>query len=433
MTTLSETAVSVPRALIDVLRADGPVILCGHARPDGDSIGSVMAMAAALRLRGRQVRTLCSDPAPSAFLAFPRMDTLEIVHEVDASGATVIVMESGALTRTGIAGLERAATIVNIDHHLGNTGYGTVNWFDEGAAACVELVADAIDAIDVAWTSEIATYLYLGLNTDTGSFRHSHITARSFELARRCVLAGADPVRIGQVAYDSFSLGRVRLIGELLHGMQLEAGGRLAVLTLTPDVHARAGSSPDETEGLINLPVHGAGHPRRVPAAQRRSGRDPRQPALEGRRRRSRGGAALWRRRAHECQRLHVDRPDRDGARHAAAAAARRPQVIPALDGVLIVDKPEGMTSHDVVATVRRRLPRKTRVGHTGTLDPFATGVLPVVIGKATRLSQFLTAGRKRYRATVAFGTATDTGDRMGVVIDTASPDVLRDTGRDRR
>jgi len=99
--------------------------------------------------------------------------------------------------------------------------------------------------------------------------------------------------------------------------------------------------------------------------------------------------------------------------------------VIPALDGILVVDKPEGMTSHDVVATVRRRLPRKTRVGHTGTLDPFATGVLPVVIGKATRLSQFLTAGRKRYRATVAFGTATDSGDCMGSVVDTATTEAL--------
>jgi phosphoesterase RecJ-like protein len=163
-------------------------------------------------------------------------------------------MESGALSRTGVTGLDGAASIVNIDHHLGNTAYGTIDWVDEGAAACVELVADALDAIGVVWTSEIATYLYLGLSTDTGSFRHSHITARSFELARRCVLAGADPVAIGQAAYDSFSLGRVRLIGELLHGMELEADGRLAVLTLTPDVHVRAGSSPDETEGLINLP-----------------------------------------------------------------------------------------------------------------------------------------------------------------------------------
>ncbi len=95
------------------------------------------------------------------------------------------------------------------------------------------------------------------------------------------------------------------------------------------------------------------------------------------------------------------------------------------LNGVLSVDKPEGMTSHDVVAAVRRRLPRGTRVGHTGTLDPFATGVLPVVIGKATRLSQFLTSTRKAYRATVAFGSSTDSGDRTGVVVETARPDAL--------
>lgn len=88
-----------------------------------------------------------------------------------------------------------------------------------------------------------------------------------------------------------------------------------------------------------------------------------------------------------------------------------------ALDGVLVVDKPAGVTSHDVVAVVRRRLPRGTKVGHTGTLDPFATGVLPVVVGRATRLSQFLTASRKRYRADVAFGVATDSGDCTGVPV----------------
>jgi tRNA pseudouridine55 synthase len=87
-------------------------------------------------------------------------------------------------------------------------------------------------------------------------------------------------------------------------------------------------------------------------------------------------------------------------------------------DGVLVVDKPAGLTSHDVVAAVRRRLPRGTRVGHTGTLDPFATGVLPVVIGRATRLSQFLMASRKRYRADVAFGVETDSGDCTGTPVE---------------
>lgn len=253
MTTVSDPARSVPADIVAALSGSDPVLICGHARPDGDSLGSVVAMALALASRGRSVRTLCSDPVPSAFLSLPGMADVEITRDVEARGRTVIVMESGALSRTGIAGLDAATSVVNIDHHLGNTGYGTVNWFDEGAAACVELVADAIDAIGVAWTPAIATALYLGILTDTGGFRHSHLTARSFELARRCVEAGADPVRIGQVAYDSFSLGRVRLMGELLHDMRLEPGG-LAVLTLTPEVHARAGSRPDETEGLINLP-----------------------------------------------------------------------------------------------------------------------------------------------------------------------------------
>jgi tRNA pseudouridine55 synthase len=83
------------------------------------------------------------------------------------------------------------------------------------------------------------------------------------------------------------------------------------------------------------------------------------------------------------------------------------------MDGVLIVDKPAGPTSHDVVARVRRIL-KERRVGHTGTLDPFATGVLVVLVGRATRLAQFLSGAVKEYEAVVRFGYATDTGDLTG-------------------
>jgi len=83
------------------------------------------------------------------------------------------------------------------------------------------------------------------------------------------------------------------------------------------------------------------------------------------------------------------------------------------MDGLLIVDKPEGLTSHDVVARVRRILKTK-RVGHTGTLDPFATGVLVLLIGKATRLAQFLDKDEKEYEAVIRFGYETDTGDKTG-------------------
>ena len=99
------------------------------------------------------------------------------------------------------------------------------------------------------------------------------------------------------------------------------------------------------------------------------------------------------------------------------------------MDGLLIVDKPAGPTSHDVVARVRRIL-RERRVGHTGTLDPIATGVLPLVVGRATRLARFLSARDKAYEAVVAFGYATDTGDAAGRPVSPPRHDALpsRDT-----
>ncbi len=86
------------------------------------------------------------------------------------------------------------------------------------------------------------------------------------------------------------------------------------------------------------------------------------------------------------------------------------------VDGVIIVDKPEGLTSHDVVNRMRR-LANTRKVGHLGTLDPMATGVLPLVLGRATRLAQFFSSAEKTYDAWVQFGWATDTYDREGARI----------------
>src|SRR5262245_48286022 len=97
------------------------------------------------------------------------------------------------------------------------------------------------------------------------------------------------------------------------------------------------------------------------------------------------------------------------------------------MDGVLVIDKPAGMTSHDVVATTRRIL-HERRIGHTGTLDPFATGVLVVVLGKATRLSQFLSGIDKEYEAIIRLGYSTDTGDRTGNPIPGPKPDAINFT-----
>ncbi len=90
------------------------------------------------------------------------------------------------------------------------------------------------------------------------------------------------------------------------------------------------------------------------------------------------------------------------------------------MDGILNINKPEGMTSHDVVAIIRKLL-RQRRVGHAGTLDPAASGVLPICIGQGTRVAEYLSESGKAYRATIIFGIATDTYDAEGAITSTTS------------
>jgi tRNA pseudouridine55 synthase len=110
--------------------------------------------------------------------------------------------------------------------------------------------------------------------------------------------------------------------------------------------------------------------------------------------------------------------------------AAYRTRKTP-LDGVLLIDKPEGLTSHDVVARVRRTLrPSVKKVGHAGTLDPFATGLLVVLVGRATKLARFFVDLPKEYECTMRFGTRSDTGDRTGELVATGKTTSLADIER---
>ena len=228
--------------------------MTSHARPDGDAIGSSVAMTLALRHLGKTVRVVSRDPSPATYREFPGVDSIEVTGHVDGDYDVLFVMECGDITRPGIAGLERYRA-VNIDHHLGNTDYGAVNWFDETAAACGEMVLDIVDALGVPLSREIAHALYLAVLTDTGSFHHSSMSERTFELCRRCVAAGVDPAETAERVYHAFSLGRLRLMGTLLHDMRLEHDGRLAVLSFDDELLDRLGASYDDSDSLINLPL----------------------------------------------------------------------------------------------------------------------------------------------------------------------------------
>jgi phosphoesterase RecJ-like protein len=236
------------------LRERQTFILTSHARPDGDAIGSQMALAFALRSLGKQVRNVNRDPAPLPYRDFPGVDGMEIAARVDGDADAVVTLECSDLSRPGLAGLE-PYFVINIDHHIGNAMYGDANWFDAGAAACAEMVADVIDELGVTWTPEIAAHLYLGIATDTGCFRHGTMSARTFEACRRIALAGVDPAKMARRIFDSFGIGRVKLTGTMLSQMELVHGGRIAILQFDDALLEACGATLDDTEGLVNLPL----------------------------------------------------------------------------------------------------------------------------------------------------------------------------------
>jgi phosphoesterase RecJ-like protein len=250
--TMTDTAAL--QRIVDAVRARRTFVISSHSRPDGDSIGSQLAMAYALRDLGKEVWIVNKDLAPGPLLAFPGVPDIEIADQVSGEYDAAIIMECGDLARTGVSGLERQF-LINIDHHPGNTEYGQINWFDASAAACGEMVFEVIKALGVPISVDIGTHIYLAILTDTGSFHYGNMTPRTFEMCREVIEAGVDPVAVARSVYDSNNMGRLKLFGSVLSSMQIDASGRIAIVYLDHEMARAAGGTYEDTEGLINLPL----------------------------------------------------------------------------------------------------------------------------------------------------------------------------------
>jgi phosphoesterase RecJ-like protein len=243
-----------PAELVERITQGKRFVVASHQRPDGDAIGSAMAMALALRRLGKEA-TVVTDAIPAVFLQpFPEVHSIRITPEITESYDAALIMECSDLSRTGVKGLDRSP-VMNIDHHPGNTGYGAINWVDESAAACGEMAFTLIEALGAPLTDDVATHIYLAVLTDTGSFHFSHLTPRTYDIAKRCVEAGADPAWIARTHYDSNTLARVRIFGAVMNGMVIVDEGRIALLSITRQTMNDLGGTNDDLEGLINFPL----------------------------------------------------------------------------------------------------------------------------------------------------------------------------------
>jgi bifunctional oligoribonuclease and PAP phosphatase NrnA len=253
MTTSNHKATTLSR-IREAILTRHRFLITSHARPDGDSIGSQLALAFALRAMGKDVRLVNRDALPSFLASFPGVSDICVAGRAEGEFDAAIVLECSDLSRSGVEGLGRYF-VINIDHHPGNTAYGALNWLDEHAAACGEMVFDLLGALEVPFTLDIAIHVYLAILTDTGGFHYSSISPHTFDICRQAIEAGVDAPAVARAVYDSSSLSRLKLLGSVLGTLELDETGRLGVLYLDQAMLDRAGGTYDDIEGLINLPL----------------------------------------------------------------------------------------------------------------------------------------------------------------------------------
>lgn len=246
-----------PAQAVARLRQARRILVTSHASPDGDSLGSALAVGELAAALGLEARLVQRDPYPVNLAFLPGLDAVEMVPDLAGprgeSFDLAVVLECPSVSRPGLAGLERLP-MLNIDHHLENERYGELNYLDEEAPAVAEMVLRMAEAAGVTVSPTMATCLYTALVTDTGDFRYSNATARAFEAARRLVIAGAVPHRIADALWNQVPARVVRLAAETLSTLELHIGGRLAVVTCDTGMLARTGARPEDTENLLNAP-----------------------------------------------------------------------------------------------------------------------------------------------------------------------------------
>jgi phosphoesterase RecJ-like protein len=246
---------------VELLTSVERPVLLAHVSPDGDALGSALAVGLALRARGADpIVTFGDDPlvVPRVLRFLPGQDLLVPVGEVPSAPEVMATFDASSIERLGLlaTNARAAQALLVVDHHASYTGFGTHHLCDVAAPATAVLALALIDRLGVPLTPEIATCLYTGVITDTGSFRYSATTPAVHEIAARLMATGIEHDAIARAIYDTAPFGYLTVLGSALARAVLESdalGGAGLVWTTVPLAERRvAGLALDAVEPIID-------------------------------------------------------------------------------------------------------------------------------------------------------------------------------------
>jgi phosphoesterase RecJ-like protein len=238
--------------IVEALGKAGRLAITSHLRPDGDSLCTALALAAALEQLGKSVDIVNADRTPYPFAAFPSCARIRIGQIDPRAYDAVILLECADVSRSGMTGLD-AGFKINIDHHYSNDRYADLNWVQPEASAVGEIAFALIEALGVRITPEIAGHLYCAIASDTGSFQFSNTTARAFEVCHRLVEMGAEPLRVSESLFHNNTPEKILLLGRVLSTLTLNRAGDIAVISMVRATLQSLGLSEVDTEDITTL------------------------------------------------------------------------------------------------------------------------------------------------------------------------------------
>ena len=246
---------SVAAVAARIKKAQKAAIFC-HARPDGDALGSGLALCLAMRAAGKTADFVCEDAPPEKFFFIPEM--AEANTSLTGSDYDLyIAVDCADIARMGEFGHAYSrfkGDTVNIDHHVSNKGYAKYNCVRVCSATC-EIMPEVIRAAGLAISERVANALMLGLITDSGTFTHSDVTAHTFSVAADLRAAGADVNKINYEMFSRQKKARALLFSRTLATMRFALEDRLAFILVTQSALDETGANRSMTEGFVDYPL----------------------------------------------------------------------------------------------------------------------------------------------------------------------------------
>ena len=230
------------------------ILVTSHAEPDGDCLGSLVALGLALSKLDKTITLFNSSPIPAVyrFLAGVERILRQITEAKEYDLA--IILDCGDIVRVGedSSVVDQIPIVINIDHHVSNTGFGDVQLIDTDACATAEIVYRLIKALEIPFDKAIATGIYLGILTDTGSFRFSNTNPAAFAISKAMIDIGVEPHTVAQRVFGTYSLGRIKLLNMALNSIEISENGKLSLMTISRSMLNSTGTSTEDIDGLIN-------------------------------------------------------------------------------------------------------------------------------------------------------------------------------------